>query len=142
MTHRTETDTFGPIDVAMLPIGAYEPRWMMSSSHMSPEESLQALALCGAGLLVLPWPWWLRTLGLPLLLRPQMDFSMWVSSALGVLLGLGLFCGSLLVYSVNPASLFAAKESWSLARISMRAFGPLVMLVVGMACARLAHELR
>lgn len=27
-----------------------------------------ALALCGAGLLVLPWPWWLRTLGLPLLL--------------------------------------------------------------------------
>ncbi|WJQ54411.1 hypothetical protein, partial [Pseudomonas aeruginosa] len=57
-------------------------------------------------------------------------------------LGLGLFCGSLLVYSVNPASLFAAKESWSLARISMRAFGPLVMLVVGMACARLAHELR
>ncbi len=45
------------------------------------------------------------------------------------LLGLGLFCGSLLVYSVNPASLFAAKESWSLARISMRAFGPLVMLV-------------
>ncbi|MFT0701958.1 hypothetical protein, partial [Citrobacter meridianamericanus] len=58
------------------------------------------------------------------------------------LLGLGLFCGSLLVYSVNPASLFAAKESWSLARISMRAFGPLVMLVVGMACARLAHELR
>ncbi|MDF5803801.1 hypothetical protein P4238_05620 [Pseudomonas aeruginosa] len=30
------------------------------------------------------------------------------------LLGLGLFCGSLLVYSVNPASLFATKESWSL----------------------------
>lgn len=36
------------IDLALLPIGAYEPRWMMSSSHMNPTESLQALELCGA----------------------------------------------------------------------------------------------
>lgn len=33
---------FGPIDVAMLPIGAYEPRWIMHYSHMNPAESYQA----------------------------------------------------------------------------------------------------
>lgn len=33
---------FGPIDVAMLPIGAYEPRWIMRYSHMNPAESYQA----------------------------------------------------------------------------------------------------
>lgn len=34
---------FGGIDAACLPLGAYEPRWFMSSQHMSPEQSLQAL---------------------------------------------------------------------------------------------------
>jgi L-ascorbate metabolism protein UlaG (beta-lactamase superfamily) len=33
---------FAPITVAMLPIGAYEPRWFMKSSHISPYEALQA----------------------------------------------------------------------------------------------------
>lgn len=36
------------IDLALLPIGAYEPRWMMDSSHMNPGESMRAFELCGA----------------------------------------------------------------------------------------------
>ena len=35
-------ERLGPIDLALLPIGAYEPRWFMSAVHMDPVEALQA----------------------------------------------------------------------------------------------------
>ena len=38
----------GPIDLALLPIGAYEPRWFMSAVHMNPAEAVQAHLDLGA----------------------------------------------------------------------------------------------
>jgi L-ascorbate metabolism protein UlaG (beta-lactamase superfamily) len=38
----------GPPDVALLPIGAYEPRWIMEGNHMNPEEAVQAHLDVGA----------------------------------------------------------------------------------------------
>jgi L-ascorbate metabolism protein UlaG (beta-lactamase superfamily) len=39
---------FPGIDVAMIPIGAYDPRWFMAPVHVDPEEALQAFEDLGA----------------------------------------------------------------------------------------------
>jgi len=41
-------ERFGAPGVALLPIGAYEPRWFMSSVHMGPEEAVEAHRVLGA----------------------------------------------------------------------------------------------
>jgi L-ascorbate metabolism protein UlaG (beta-lactamase superfamily) len=41
-------ERYGPIDLALLPIGAYEPRWFMQAVHMNPEEAVQAHLDLGA----------------------------------------------------------------------------------------------
>jgi len=38
----------GPIDAALLPIGAYDPAWFMSKQHMNPEEATRAFCDLGA----------------------------------------------------------------------------------------------
>ncbi len=42
----------GGFDLALLPIGAYEPRWFMKLSHMNPTEAVQASIDLGAKLTV------------------------------------------------------------------------------------------
>jgi L-ascorbate metabolism protein UlaG (beta-lactamase superfamily) len=42
----------GPIDAALLPIGAYEPQWFMGKQHMNPEEAVRAFNDLGARELV------------------------------------------------------------------------------------------
>ena len=41
-------ERFGPPRLALLPIGAYEPRWFMGPIHMAPEQALQAHKILNA----------------------------------------------------------------------------------------------
>jgi L-ascorbate metabolism protein UlaG (beta-lactamase superfamily) len=45
---RRVREAHGPLLAALLPIGAYEPRWFMRDMHMNPEDAVKALADCGA----------------------------------------------------------------------------------------------
>jgi L-ascorbate metabolism protein UlaG (beta-lactamase superfamily) len=45
---REARERYGPFKLALLPIGAYEPRWFMQDQHMNPAESVQAFLDCGA----------------------------------------------------------------------------------------------
>jgi L-ascorbate metabolism protein UlaG (beta-lactamase superfamily) len=41
-------ERMGSIDAAMLPIGAYAPRWFMQPQHMNPEDAVRAFQALGA----------------------------------------------------------------------------------------------
>jgi L-ascorbate metabolism protein UlaG (beta-lactamase superfamily) len=45
---RAVRDRYGPPRAALLPIGAYEPRWFMQPQHMNPAEAVRAFLDCGA----------------------------------------------------------------------------------------------
>jgi len=45
---RRIAEAHGPLRLAILPIGAYEPRWFMRDQHMNPEDAVKALGDCGA----------------------------------------------------------------------------------------------
>lgn len=50
------------IDLALLPMGAYQPRWFMHYAHMNPPEVVQAFQDLGARLLI-PMQWGVMPLG-------------------------------------------------------------------------------
>ena len=45
---RTAHERHGPFRLAILPLGAYEPRWFMRDQHMNPEDAMLAFRDCGA----------------------------------------------------------------------------------------------
>ena len=46
--YRQAKRKYGAFRLAILPIGAYEPRWFMKSQHQNPEEAVRGMQLCGA----------------------------------------------------------------------------------------------
>jgi L-ascorbate metabolism protein UlaG (beta-lactamase superfamily) len=47
---RAVRERLGAPDLALLPIGAYEPRWFMAAQHMDPDDAVRAHLDLGAGL--------------------------------------------------------------------------------------------
>lgn len=45
---KTIAKRLGSVDLALVPIGAYSPRWFMSQAHMNPDEALQVVQDVGA----------------------------------------------------------------------------------------------
>jgi L-ascorbate metabolism protein UlaG (beta-lactamase superfamily) len=45
---RETRERYGPFKVAIIPIGAYEPRWFMQRQHVNPEEAVRIFQDCGA----------------------------------------------------------------------------------------------
>lgn len=48
INYRALRKKHGEVDVAILPIGAYEPRWFMKGQHQNPDEAVQGHKLLGA----------------------------------------------------------------------------------------------
>jgi L-ascorbate metabolism protein UlaG (beta-lactamase superfamily) len=46
--YRDLAQKHGPIRAAILPVGAYEPRWFMRDQHQNPDEAVEGFALSGA----------------------------------------------------------------------------------------------
>lgn len=48
INYKALKEKHGPMRLAILPIGAYEPRWFMKGQHQNPDEAVQGHLLCGA----------------------------------------------------------------------------------------------
>jgi L-ascorbate metabolism protein UlaG (beta-lactamase superfamily) len=46
--YRAMAERHGGFRLAILPIGAYEPRWFMEAQHQNPEEAIEGMKLCNA----------------------------------------------------------------------------------------------
>jgi L-ascorbate metabolism protein UlaG (beta-lactamase superfamily) len=48
INYRAAGEKHGPFRLAILPIGAYEPRWFMKGQHQNPAEAVDGMALSGS----------------------------------------------------------------------------------------------
>lgn len=48
LNYRAAAEKYGSFRLALLPIGAYEPRWFMEAQHQNPNEAVQGFQLCNA----------------------------------------------------------------------------------------------
>ncbi len=48
INYREAARLYGSFRLAVLPIGAYEPRWFMKGQHQGPEEAVEGMVLCNA----------------------------------------------------------------------------------------------
>ncbi|MGX8008235.1 MBL fold metallo-hydrolase [Mesorhizobium sp. ORM8.1] len=48
INYRLIAEKHGGFRLAILPIGAYEPRWFMAPQHQNPQEAVQGMKLCNA----------------------------------------------------------------------------------------------
>ena len=75
---------FGPFDLALLPIGAYEPGWFMLRQHMDPEQALQAFEDLGARTFVAMHWGTFKLTDEPLDEPPQRALASWCAAGLPV----------------------------------------------------------
>ncbi len=48
INYRAAAAKYGSFRLAILPFGAYEPRWFMKGQHQNPDEAVQGMLLSGA----------------------------------------------------------------------------------------------
>lgn len=48
INYRSAAEKYGSFRLAILPFGAYEPRWFMKGQHQNPEEAVEGFRLCNA----------------------------------------------------------------------------------------------
>ena len=48
INYRAAAQKHGPFDLAIIPIGAYEPRWFMNGQHQNPTQAVEGFLACGA----------------------------------------------------------------------------------------------